>query len=519
MATPAELADALFASPSTKARVDDLFSSRSQAESQPLEITSSAVAVKRRQHVGASLQVRTDGSVVVALRVSLNRPPATHDASAGLADALFASSPSPSTEARVDGLFSSRPQAESRPLCAEMAADVPYEAATQPAGAAATVSPRTQQADMRSDDAACSELHQLLFMVHGIGQHDDFVDGQFLSWDGTEGMAGGNMEFRQMLEALLGGKLREVPLWLAVQSVEWHAQLHRPEIDAMVAACSPEGVPELRGFVRDNVMDILYYSSAVNSQRIVDAISTQLNAKYTAFVAAHPGWRGRVNVLAHSLGSVIMLDMLSRAGTLFQGVRRTVIDSAVHHAMHYAMHHAMHHATPRAMHHAMHHATHRAIHHTTHCRAPGTLPCARLRGALLLCDGLARRLLPTLAPRRCRARRAGRAAPAHRVPHLLQHRQRRGPRVLPVRAARARRATSAGVAGRRCKRRAAGSPPKRHRAGRQGGRQRRRRRRRCEARAALLPAVCQGPRARRWPQRRRPTHQVHMHGRCMAHAW
>jgi len=242
MATPAELADALFASPSTKARFDDLFSSRPQAESQPLEITSSAVAVKRRQHVGASLQVRTDGSVVVALRVSLNRPPATHDASAGLADALFASSPSPSTEARVDGLFSSRPQAESRPLCAEMAADVPYEAATQPAGAAATVSPRTQQADMRSDDAACSELHQLLFMVHGIGQHDDFVDGQFLSWDGTEGMAGGNMEFRQMLEALLGGKLREVPLWLAVQSVEWHAQLHRPEIDAMVAACSPEGV-------------------------------------------------------------------------------------------------------------------------------------------------------------------------------------------------------------------------------------------------------------------------------------
>ena len=39
-------------------------------------------------------------------------------------------------------------------------------------------------------------------------------------------------------------------------------------------------MPELRGFVRDNVMDILYYSSAVNSQRIVDAISTQLNAKH-----------------------------------------------------------------------------------------------------------------------------------------------------------------------------------------------------------------------------------------------
>ena len=246
MATPAELADALFASPSTAARVDGLFSSRPQAKR--LETTTSEVAAKRRQHVEASLLVHKDGSVVVALRVSSNRPPASHDASAGLADALFASSPS--TDARVDGLFSSRPQAESRPLCAEMAAEVPCGAATHPTGAAAATSSRTQQADMRSDDAACSELHQLLFMVHGIGQHDDFVDGQFLSWDGTEGMAGGNMEFRQMLEALLGGKLREVPLWLAVQSVEWHAQLHRPEIDAMVAACSPEGVRAIVSIVR-----------------------------------------------------------------------------------------------------------------------------------------------------------------------------------------------------------------------------------------------------------------------------
>ena len=49
-------------------------------------------------------------------------------------------------------------------------------------------------------------------------------------------------------------------------------------------------MPELRGFVRDNVMDILYYSSAVNSQRIVDAISTQLDAKHATppYHATHP---------------------------------------------------------------------------------------------------------------------------------------------------------------------------------------------------------------------------------------
>ena len=266
------LIDALFAAPTPEfaassdllvdGRLPELFSTRPQARSLLLAGPAKPEAAQVNLSVGVLLRVRDDGAVVVALRVagspsasnsdvgssrslaasppeleaSQNRLPASH-ASAELADALFAST---STEARVDGLFASRPQAGSRPLAAEVGAEVPYEAATMPAAAAAT-HPRTQQPDMRSDDPAY-DLHQLLFMVHGIGQHEDFVDGQFLSWDGTEGMAGGNHEFRGMLEALLGGKLHEVPLWLSVQSVEWHAQLHRPEIDAMVAACSPEGV-------------------------------------------------------------------------------------------------------------------------------------------------------------------------------------------------------------------------------------------------------------------------------------
>ena len=84
-------------------------------------------------------------------------------------------------------------------------------------------------------------------------------------------------------------------------------------------------------------------------QRLQRCFIGGCNPRYAAFVAAHPGWRGRVNVLAHSLGSVIVLDMLSRAGTLFQGVRRTAIDPTVDHAMHHATHHATHRAMCRAM--------------------------------------------------------------------------------------------------------------------------------------------------------------------------
>ena len=271
-------------------------------------------------------------------------------------DSLFSSAAVQQTAAgaasseAIDSLFASRPQAgpsrlQLRQEMADKAAataaaaggaslrDEIFRSAAAPRRALSAQAPPAastltyggaQEADMRGDDNPAHDLHQLLFMVHGIGQHEDFVEGQFTSWDGTEGMSGGNHEFRELLEALLGGKLREAPLWLSVQSVEWHAQLHRPETDALMTECSPEGVPDLRGFVKDNIMDILYYSSAANAQRIVDSIASQLSAKHAAFVADHPGWAGRVNVLAHSLGSVIVLDMLTHGGTTFQSVRYPV---------------------------------------------------------------------------------------------------------------------------------------------------------------------------------------------------
>ena len=55
----------------------------------------------------------------------------------------------------------------------------------------------------------------LLFVVHGIGQHEDFHDDPFKAWNGEEGTAsvgdGGNFAFRGMLEALQRGRLEHAP--------------------------------------------------------------------------------------------------------------------------------------------------------------------------------------------------------------------------------------------------------------------------------------------------------------------
>ena len=160
-------------------------------------------------------------------------------------------------------------------------------------------------------------LEHLLFMVHGVGQHDDFRDEVHCSWDGSKGCVGGNHEFRELLEAQLHGRLKHVPMALAVRSVEWHSAIHTRRadgsggsegVDALLDACMPQGtqIQQLRTITKENVMDVLYYTSSAHAQAIIAAVAGQLTAKWETFASERGGakaWRGTVHVLGHSLGS------------------------------------------------------------------------------------------------------------------------------------------------------------------------------------------------------------------------
>ena len=160
-------------------------------------------------------------------------------------------------------------------------------------------------------------LEHLLFMVHGVGQHDDFRDEMHCSWDGSKGCVGGNHEFRELLEAQLHGRLKNVPMALAVRSVEWHSAIHTRRadgsggsegVDALLDACMPQGtqIQQLRTITKENVMDVLYYTSSAHAQAIIDAVAGQLTAKWETFASERGGakaWRGTVHILGHSLGS------------------------------------------------------------------------------------------------------------------------------------------------------------------------------------------------------------------------
>jgi len=179
-----------------------------------------------------------------------------------------------------------------------------------------------------------SATQHLLFLVHGIGEHQDFHDDKAVSWDGSEGMVGGNHEFRALLARLAASRMGEVPLSLTVSSVEWHSALRSPAADgdaaavsetaasdALLGACCPAGVSGLRSFTRESLMDVLYYTSVPHAQLIVDTVADQMARRWTSFLLEHPGWSGSVHLLGHSLGSLIVLDMLTHAGATWHGVR------------------------------------------------------------------------------------------------------------------------------------------------------------------------------------------------------
>ena len=120
--------------------------------------------------------------------------------------------------------------------------------------------------------------HHLVFLVHGMGRHDDFDDAKQLGHDGKPGTGGGNAEFREALDTALGGRaFKEFEATrVAVRSVEWHSLLRSAGLEKVLDACCPSGVPELRDFAKQNLLDILLFSSTDKAQALFYAGSDEM---------------------------------------------------------------------------------------------------------------------------------------------------------------------------------------------------------------------------------------------------
>jgi hypothetical protein len=73
-----------------------------------------------------------------------------------------------------------------------------------------------------------------------------------------------------------------------------------------------DGVPHVRNLICDMGLDILIYDSPSYKEHISSLVLHECNRIYRLFMKRNPSFNGKVSLIGHSLGSVIMFDILCR---------------------------------------------------------------------------------------------------------------------------------------------------------------------------------------------------------------
>ena len=152
-----------------------------------------------------------------------------------------------------------------------------------------------EEADGRA--AAAGAVTHLVLTTHGVGHSLSFVD------------ASSNAE--QLREAMRrlpqpnAGRMLLLP-------VQWRKGLALAGDEGTLDAVLPDSstLRPLRGVLNALVSDVLRYMTP-DGQKMADSLTAALNETYRRFIQRNPGFNGPVSVVAHSLGSVLMHDLLS----------------------------------------------------------------------------------------------------------------------------------------------------------------------------------------------------------------
>ncbi|EFA82204.1 DDHD domain-containing protein [Heterostelium album PN500] len=138
-------------------------------------------------------------------------------------------------------------------------------------------------------------VENLILLVHGIGKHEE-------KWQ--DKITKINVMFQNVCNSA-GLTTRNTKF----VGVEWHSALHS-KTDTLIGKVTPPSIPVVHSLVNHTILDILFWASPTYSQTIYSEVGEQLNEKYREFIKANPNFKGKVHILAHSLGSVIAFDIL-----------------------------------------------------------------------------------------------------------------------------------------------------------------------------------------------------------------
>lgn len=184
-----------------------------------------------------------------------------------------------------DNAFSTPPQSSSRPRVVRRGHD-----------------------ESEIEDTEPSSIDHLLLLCHGVGSACDM---RFRSVEEVV------EDFRTTSLQLLQSHYRNsydqgIVSRVEVLPISWHATLHSGEtgVDRRLSQITLDSIPRLRSFTNETVLDVLFYTSPVFCQTILDTVCKELNRIYELFLQRNPNFKGGVSLGGHSLGSVILYDLL-----------------------------------------------------------------------------------------------------------------------------------------------------------------------------------------------------------------
>merc|ERR1719244_1725761 len=173
-------------------------------------------------------------------------------------------------------------------------------------------------------DGETEQVDHLCFVVHGIGAACDIrfrpiaevVDGfrDLVSEISEKHFAGAQLASR-------ANRVEFLP-------VNWHDKLHGEDTgtDGRIQPLTLRSIPKLRNFVNDTLLDVLFYTSPIYCQTILDTVCDQINNIYRLYCLRNQGFTSGVSVIGHSLGSLILFDLLSGQSENDETEKEEVLD-------------------------------------------------------------------------------------------------------------------------------------------------------------------------------------------------
>ncbi|XP_035519218.1 SEC23-interacting protein [Morone saxatilis] len=175
-------------------------------------------------------------------------------------------------------------------------------------------------------DGELPKVDHLVFMVHGIGPVCDL---RFRS------MVECVDDFRSVSLKLLHSHFKKPMDEHAISRVEflpvqWHTALHGDAtgVDRRIKKITLPSTGRLRHFTNETLLDVLFYNSPTYCQTIMDTVAQEINRLYALFLKRNPDYSGGISVSGHSLGSLILFDLLSNQKNGSPALATSIIPTA-----------------------------------------------------------------------------------------------------------------------------------------------------------------------------------------------